>query len=722
VLFGAGAVLGAFAMYLARSGDRAPSLPAPATEARDNTPTTEASSQSPRAIDFLTLATGSVSLTERAALFGLAAEADRRTLESLATQVAALPGIEGRRLALEALFTRYAEIDAPAAAAFAATLDLPTAALVPLYKTWARRDARGALAALSELEGRAALTLGIAVLEALGNDDLGVARVLGAAPQIDADRFRIEAAVAKAATNPQAALDDVLLLPPTKAGAAFERIATAWIDRDVHGALAAAEEIADEAQRNEFRASIMRVWTRIDPDAVVDYVLGLDPERRLQTMRVGGASQAFALVDPQRALQAADGLPGEIGGMIRRAALMSLARDDPRAAINAVETLMSSDERQQLLSAIATSYGRTDPDAALAWAQSLNPPAPGVVANVLAGLAREDPDRAIDLYIELLDSNANQPGVGIGFTPLLGNTALDGANTAKLADRLLATPNRGQALQMMIQQWTQRQPHEAIRWLVANGNTAPRSAFGQAASQLARNDPAAAIAYVDTVPPNMRATWLSSVADGYSQRDPRSAATWIAQYRGQAGYDAGVAAIAGRTAATDPVAAARLFESINFAEAPDAPQTSQRIANAWAQRDARTAAGWASAIPDDEARAAAVGAVAGQWAARDAAAARNWTLGLPTGAARDSALTAVLGRTTANTIDPVLLDGFSNSQARENAVGAAVRMIATRDPAAARQLADQHITDPNVRRVVDRFIEQGGATFGVSTPRLPPGR
>jgi hypothetical protein len=85
-------------------------------------------------------------------------------------------------------------------------------------------------------------------------------------------------------------------------------------------------------------------------------------------------------------------------------------------------------------------------------------------------------------------------------------------------------------------------------------------------------------------------------------------------------------------------------------------------------------------------------------------------------------LTAVLGRTTANTIDPVLLDGFSNSQARENAVGAAVRMIATRDPAAARQLADQHITDPNVRRVVDRFIEQGGATFGVSTPRLPPGR
>jgi hypothetical protein len=287
---------------------------------------------------------------------------------------------------------------------------------------------------------------------------------------------------------------------------------------------------------------------------------------------------------------------------------------------------------------------------------------------------------------------------------------------------LLATPNRGQALQMMIQQWTQRQPHEAIRWLVANGGAAPRSAFGQAASQLARNDPAAAIAYVDTVPPNMRATWLSSVADGYSQRDPRSAATWIARYQGQGGYDAAVAAIAGRTAATDPVAAARLLDSINFAEAPDAPQTSQRIATAWAQRDARTAAGWATAIPNDEVRAAAVGAVAGQWAGRDLAATRSWTLGLPSGAARDSALTAVLGRTAGSTIDPVLLDGFSTSQAKETAVGIAARTIAARDPAAARQLADQHITDPNLRRSVDRFIEQGGAPFGVSTPRLPPGR
>lgn len=47
----------------------------------------------------------------------------------------ALPNLEGRRLALDALLTRYAELDAAAAQAFARSLDLPPSALKPLYTT-----------------------------------------------------------------------------------------------------------------------------------------------------------------------------------------------------------------------------------------------------------------------------------------------------------------------------------------------------------------------------------------------------------------------------------------------------------------------------------------------------------------------------------------------------------------------------------------------------------
>lgn len=719
-LLGAGALLGALAMYFVYDGDDGSGTAAPPAAAYDASGAPQTGELAQRAVGFLTLATGSVSLTERAALFRFAAEADRRTLETLAAQVAVLPDLEGRRLALEALLTRYAEIDAPAAAAFARTLDLPAAALTPIFTTWARSDARGALQALGELDSSAALTLGIAVLEVIGNDGLGIARVFGAAPQIGWDRFRIEAAMAKAPQDPAAALADILELPPSKAGAAFERLAVFWIERDVHGAIAAAEEIADESLRNEFSAAVMRTWARIDPDALVDYVLDLDPERRSEALRSPGALQAFAVVDPQRSLQAAEGMPGDLGAMMRRAALMSFARDDPLAALSAAEALTGG-EREQMLSAIATSYGRTDPEAALAWAQSLSPPSPNVVANVLAGLARVDPDRAIDLLFETMNAT-NQRGAG-PFMALVTNGGLDAEHTAKLADRLLATPNRGQALQMMTQMWAQREPHDAVRWLLANGGAAPRTAVGQAAIQLARADPAAAVAYVNSVPPELRATWISSVAEGYAQNDARAAAGWIAQHRGEPGYDAAVATIASRTAASDPSAAARLFDSVNVAEAPDAPQASQRIANAWARQDARAAAGWAAAIADDGARATAVGEVAAQWVAHDAAGARGWTLGLPAGTARDRALTQLLGTTT-STVDHVLVDAFSNPEAQERGVGDAVRMISVRDPAAARRVADAYLTDPGARQAAERFIEQGknGPSLGPNPPRLPPGR
>ncbi|HSC17143.1 MAG TPA: hypothetical protein VLI71_18580, partial [Gammaproteobacteria bacterium] len=271
----------------------------------------------------------------------------------------------------------------------------------------------------------------------------------------------------------------------------------------------------------------------------------------------------------------------------------------------------------------------------------------------------------------------------------------------------------------------QRQPQDAARWMLSKGSGVPRSALGQAAIQLARVDPAAAIAYVDRVPADLRATWLSAVADGYAQNDVRAASSWIAQHRGEPGYDAALGAIAARTATSDPAAAARMFDSINVSEAPDASQTAARIAQEWARRDHRSAASWAATVADDNVRVAAVGTAAAQWAARDAPGARGWVLGLTTGATRDAAVTQLLAATTTSTIDHVLVDAYSNSGARQRGVGEAVRMIAFRDTAAAQQLADQYITDPGARQAAERFIDQGrnGTMYiGSPPPRLPAGR
>ena len=660
---------------------------------------------------------GSVDVSERAALYQFAAKADRPTIVALVSQVDALPKIPSRAVALEILLTRYAELDAPAAAALARELELEAAVAAPLFAVWTQRDSTAALRTLADFDGPTALTIGVALLETLGNDDLGIARVLGAAPQIDADRFRVEAAIARAATDPEAALEDALRLPASKSGNALAAIATAWAKDDVLGALAHVDYIDDNDRRNAFKGAVLRQWALDDPEALLAYVLDMSADEQNEAMRSGTLYAPLSALEPLRALEAAEALAGPAAAMVRRTALTQLAADDPLGALRHVESLPLGAERQQVLSAIATTYGRLDPEAAIAWAQSQN--APELLSSVLSGVARVNADRAMDLLASI---PAGEQQRVLQMLAMTGN--LRGEQLAAIADRLLAQPNRGPALQMLTNSWAQRTPEEALRWLLANNRSAA-SSISQAGMSLARVNPAAAIGYLDRVPNELRARWISAVAEGYAQNDARAAANWIGQYRGEPGYDAAVAAVAGRTAQHDPVAAAQLFGSIDWSQAPDAAQSARAIALSWARKDIPAAASWARELGDDAIAAGAVGVVTSQWVTRDAAAARNWTLSLPTGAKRDAALVQVVGATAGTASgDSTLLDAFSTPTAQQAGVNQAVRIIAQRDAAAARRLADQYLTDPGARQAAERFIEQSsdGVTFGQPPPRVPPQR
>ena len=541
--------------------------------------------------------------------------------------------------------------------------------------------------------------------------------MLGAAPQIDADRFRVEAAIAKAATDPEAAVEDALRLPASKSGNALAAIATAWAKDDVLGALAHVDYIEDNDRRNAFKGAVLRQWALDDPEALLAYVLDLSADEQDEAMRSGTLYAPLSALEPLRALEAAEALAGAAAAMVRRTALMQLAADDPLGALRHVESLPLGAERQQVLSTIAMTYGRLDPEAAIAWAQSQN--APELLSSVLSGVARVNADRAMDLLFSI---PAGEQQRVLQTLAMAGN--LRGEQLAAIADRLLAQPNRGPALQMLTNSWAQRTPEEALRWLLAN-NPSAASSISMASGNLARINPAAAIGYLDRIPTELRARWISAVAEGYAQNDARAAANWITQYRGERGYDAAVAAVAGRTAQHDPVAAARLFESIDASQAPDAAQSARAIAVGWARRDIPAAASWARELTDDAIAAGAVSVVTSQWVTRDVAGARNWTMSLPAGAKRDAALVQIVGATAGTASgDATLLDAFSSPTAQQAGVNQAVRIIAQRDAAAARRLADQYLTDPGARQAAERFIEQSsdGVMFGQAPPRVPPQR
>jgi hypothetical protein len=651
-------------------------------------------------IALLELVTGSVSADERAALYRLAGAADANALESLAVQAAGLPtSLRGRALALEALLTRYAELDAPAAARFTVALPVPSEVQARVFASWAGQDARAALQALDNLDSRTALAAGAAILGVIGNDELGLARVLDAAPKIDADRLRAEAAVATAALDPEAALGQVFRVPPSKRGEAVTRIAAAWVENDVYGALAHLDAMTDGAQRSELRAALLVEWARSDPDAALGYVQQLDAESQRELH--GAALRAYLLVDPKRALEVAATLSGEAGALARRSALMSYARDDPLAALRYVETLPPGVERSQSLTMVASSYARRDPEAALAWAEALSPPAPDVLANVLAELARADWDRAFDRMAQLPVDVQQRT-----LRTLIASRSLASGQVASLADRMLAESHRPQALQQFTTLWAQREPAEALDWWLRNADRAPRNMVAHAAVHLARTDPNAAVAYLDRVPSEQRASWLRFVAEGYAEKDAHAAARWVSEHRGEAGYDAAVVAVAARSAGADPAGAARQLASIDWSRAPDAPAAARAVAAAWAEQEPTGAARWAEALADEGARTIAAAAVAAQWSQRDAVAARSWAFALPTSTARDAALVQVLGTSEGVSLDQRVLDAFSGTAAREHGIGDAVRMIAQRDPARALAIADRYLTDPDARRAAQRFIEQ----------------
>ena len=715
LLFGAGLLAGALATYFLAGGDTGLTTPV-VTTARDTLPPPASSAATPRISDFLERIIGSIDTAERAELYQLAAQADRATLEAVLKQVAALPKLPSRATALELLFVRYGEIDPAAAAALASELALEAGVVAPMFESWARRDASGALRALAATREPTATQIGVALLRVFGNDDRGIIRVLGAAPQINAEGFRVEAAVAKAATAPAAAVEDALLLPASRRAAALARIAGVWTKNDAHGAIAHVDYLDDVELKNTFNGAVLRAWAAYDPEAMLAYIVDLPPDEQDNVQ--AGAVQALTLLEPERALAAAESFTGQLATLMRRAALMNLARDDALAALRHIDALPPGGDREQLRSVIAQTYGRSDPAAAIAWAQNT---APEQLTNVMMGVARADPQRAIDMLLTLPGTTEQQRMM----QALVMNNALSPGQTAVLAERLLAQQGRGSALQMLTGAWSQRAPEEALNWLLAHRSPGTTRGIAQAGMNLARTDPSAAVGYLERIPGELRASWISAVADGYAQKDPVGAAGWIAQYRGQAGYDAAVAAIAARTATLDPVAAARLFDAVDVAQAPDAPGSARTIAASWARRDAPAAASWARGLADDDSAADAVSAVASQWVTRDAAAARTWVMSLPRAAARDAALVQVLGATAGTpAADTTLLDAFSSPAAQQRGVNEAIRIIAARDVEVARQLADQYLTDPGTRQAADRYIERGAssAVFFPPTPRIPAQR
>ena len=497
----------------------------------------------------------------------------------------------------------------------------------------------------------------------------------------------------------------------------YERLA----QTDVNAALTALSQIDDPADAVPAAMAVLR-GLGADERAYDLVLASLQGEAR-ERFEIDVLPR-LAATAPQKALDVLATLgPESLSKAFMSGVLDPLARHDAQRTAAIVAKLPVGQERTRFVSQLGYLYAQQDPEGAVAWARTLDPPAPELVANAVRFVASRDPLRAFELAGSLDEPQRTQTYFSIV------NGSTDAVQMPALASRVARIddgPVKTQLIMSLVQLWAERRadPEGALAWISANEATVPPEAFERVAFLYARSNPTAAAAYVDRVPNGARAAWIAAVAVGYATTDVQGATRFLERFRGEPGFDRGAPQLAMRIAETDPAAAARLLASVGT-RGPDGASPEIAIARSWAQRDPAAGAAWALDLPPMQ-RSIALQIITGAWGSEDPAAVGQWALGMPPGDRRDQALTAAIRARGAVSPDPALLAAFSQDRMRQAAVMNTILATAQTDVAAARRLIAEHISDARMRTQAEEMVEsfaRGTAPTPIGNPfsAVPPG-
>ena len=591
-------------------------------------------------------------VSRRAELYSVAARADEDKLASLLDEAISVPDPRLREDFLVALSLRIAELSPD-------RLDrLPWASFSPLQ----------------------AAELGAVLLEEMGVNGENIDRIIAALPQLDPRRFRVEALVHWASTEPGEALQSAYSLDDWQLRSdAVEQIAAAWADTDLIGAIAEAERLGDDRLGRAFQTGLIRRMSEIDPATMVSHVNRLSLNSSRWT---GVVVDQLRLMEPLEALGWAEKLEGRVGTSARRAALESWGQQDPISAFAYAESMPLGEEQQQLLRTVATAFGRQDPDAAIAWAESLSRTPTDLLASVVAGIAEVDLDRAFDLAFS---ENEIAPSGNYRFSrgrysmlnAVVRNAiAAPDREMSEIVERVLSLSDdneRNNVMRQLTDRWIRSDAEQAFEWITTEGNL-PQEHYREVISSITRENPVFASRYTDTVPVEMRAVWIASIAQNYARLDPLASLNWLEQYRDEPIYSAGVASIVHRAVEYDPNLAAELFSTIN-----DGGRNAQEAADT----------------------------VARSWVMRDRSASRLWLEGLSPGPVRDAALQGYIREGYRDVVpEAPLLGLFSSEETKQRTMSGVLYQIGSTDPERARRLANEHISLPEIRGQFEEWLDR----------------
>jgi len=274
--------------------------------------------------------------------------------------------------------------------------------------------------------------------------------------------------------------------------------------------------------------------------------------------------------------------------------LRALASQDPQRALEWMSGQgkdMAKDGwmGHALAGTIASEWVRQDPDAALAWANSLpKNQRQGALGGALETIAASNPVEAAQRLLELDPGEAREKAAG---------------NIDNL--------------------WAKRAPQEAMEWAMTLEGDDKESAMSKALGGWASSEPDEAASFINGIPVEERTdSQVREVGRRWASQEPSKAAQWLIDQPDSSGRTDAVGYAMWHWTNEDPGGAADWILEQPRGDFRDNGIAS--IAKATFEEDPSSAVTWAATIDNDKQREGAIERGVREWAKREPDQARDW--------------------------------------------------------------------------------------------------
>lgn len=353
------------------------------------------------------------------------------------------------------------------------------------------------------------------------------------ATDLDMKNSAFRAACRRMATDdPAGALQKIDGMPAHLRGQLIGTVMQTWSDRDLPAALAAASALGKPAEREEAMAAIVERMDFSDPAEACKVVLAM-PKGNARSGALENLSWTLRWLAPSEAAATLAKFEGVEHSQLAGNLAGAMVADDPEGAIKLFNSIPPTLRGEDKLSTFMWSLSRHDPQRALDFANSLNSATERsqAVRMAIQQLAQLSPQNAVKQVEAMSDANARQQAM-VALAESWGSTdaeaALRWANSLTGDEQVAALAKLLPARAKNDPAAASAQLQELLQNPGKNSGSALQSATGDLATEWAGRDPKQAAAWVAGLPAGTAAEQgATSLVTTWCVHDPSAAADWI---------------------------------------------------------------------------------------------------------------------------------------------------------------------------------------------------